>query len=330
MQCARAIVAIIFVMATSFVCQTASAQRGNAIDALAAQMKEAGETGHQAEGLALAQKLEALVRRQQGTGNMNYAGVLHNQGMFLYNLGRYPEAVDKLNAALAIKLKNNDAASVLRSSNILSAALARQERRAEASAAAERALAIGIQAFGPDDVRVSGVLSSLGDLARDQENYKDAERYFERALTAQKNSPMAAPPEVAESMDNLGDVYGLEGRFDDGERMLNQSLKLLEQTYGPSVQGRASYQKALNDLGNLYKDAGRFSDAETAFGRSLAAGRATLGEDHPNVAATMGNLATVLEQESRLTEAEDLYKRTLAIYEKIFGSNHGGNGHWPE
>ncbi|WP_213737233.1 CHAT domain-containing tetratricopeptide repeat protein [Bradyrhizobium sp. dw_411] len=321
MQCARAIMAIIFVIAASFACQSAWAQRGNAIDTLAAQMKEAGETGHNAEGLALAQKLEALVRRQQGTSNMNYAGVLHNQGMFLYNLGRYPEAVDKLNAALAVKLKNNDAASTLRSSNILTAALARLERRAEASAAAERALAIGTRAFGPDDARVSGVLSALGDLARDQENYKDAERYFERALMAQQKSPLAAPLEVAESMDNLGDVYGLEGRFDDGERMLSQSLKLLEQTYGGSVQGAPSYQKALNDLGNLYKDAGRFSEAEKAFGRSLVAARASLGEDHHNVAATMGNLATVLEQESRLTEAEDLYKRTLAIYEKRFGPN---------
>jgi hypothetical protein len=32
---------------------------------------------------------------------MNYAGVLHNGGVFLQNLGRYQEAVDKLNAALA-------------------------------------------------------------------------------------------------------------------------------------------------------------------------------------------------------------------------------------
>jgi len=283
MQCARAIAVIVFAIAASFVCQSASAQRGNAIDTLAAQMNEAGQTGRQAEALALSQKLEALVRRQQGTSNMNYAGVLHNQGMFLYNLGRYQEAIDKLNAALAIKLRNNDAASTLRSSNILSASLARLERRAEASAVAERALAIGTQAFGPDDVRVSGVLSALGDLARDQENYKDAERYFERALTAQQNSPKAAPFEVASTMDSLGDVYGLEGRFDDGERLLNQSLKLMEQTYGPSVQGQVNYQKTLNDLGNLYKDAGRFPEAEAAFGRSLAAGRATLGEDHPNV-----------------------------------------------
>ena len=65
---------------------------------------------------------------------MNYAGVLHNEGMFLQNLGRYQEAVEKLNAALAIKLRNNDAASTLRSSDILTAALAMLDRRAEAAA----------------------------------------------------------------------------------------------------------------------------------------------------------------------------------------------------
>jgi tetratricopeptide (TPR) repeat protein len=97
-------------------CETASAQPRNAIDTLAAQMNEAGQTGRNAEGLALAQKLEGLVRQQQGADNMNYAGVLHNERMFLHNLGRYQEAIDKLNAALAIKLRNNDPASTLRSS----------------------------------------------------------------------------------------------------------------------------------------------------------------------------------------------------------------------
>jgi len=111
MNRARVLAAILFLLSASLTPQPASAQRGNAIDALVAQMNKALEAGRDAEGLALAQKLEGLVRRQQGTDNMNYAGVLHNEGMFLQNLGRYQEAVEKLNAALAIKLRNNDAAS---------------------------------------------------------------------------------------------------------------------------------------------------------------------------------------------------------------------------
>ncbi len=322
MKCARVIAAIIFVISAAFAGQTAWAQRGNAIDTLAAQMNQALQAGRYAEGLALAQKLEGLVRRQQGADNMNYAGVLHNEGMFLHNLGRYQEAVDKLNAALAIKLRNNDPASTLRTSNILTAALGMLDRRADASVVAERALAIGTQAFGPDDPRLSDTLAALGGLARDQENYGEAERYFERALGALQRFPNASPFEVATAMDDLGDLYGLEGRFDDGERLLKQGLKLLDQAYGTNAQATPNYDKILNDLGNLYKDAGRLLDAEAALRRALAIARARSGEDHPNVAATMGNLATVLENQSRFTEAEDFYKRTLAVYEKIFGPNH--------
>jgi CHAT domain-containing protein/tetratricopeptide (TPR) repeat protein len=305
-----------------WLCGSALAQRGNSIDSLAAQMAQAGQSGNQAEGLALAQKLEALVRRQQGTDNMNYAGVLHNEGMFLQNLGRYQEAIDKLNAALAIKLRNNDAASTLRTSNILTASLGLLDRRDEASKVAERALAIGTQAFGPDDVRLAGTLAALGGLARDRENYREAENYFERALAALQKSDKAAPYEVASSMDDLGDLYGLEGRFDDGERLLKQGLNLLEQAYGKDGAAVPNYDKMLNDLGNLYKDAGRFADAEKAFQRALVVARAKRGEDHPNVAATMGNLATVLEAESRFTEAEDAYKKTLAAYERLYRPNH--------
>jgi hypothetical protein len=39
-------------------CPSASAQRGNAIDSLAAQMSQAAQSGRQVEGLALAQKPE--------------------------------------------------------------------------------------------------------------------------------------------------------------------------------------------------------------------------------------------------------------------------------
>jgi hypothetical protein len=45
----------------------------SAIDTLAAQMSQAADNARDEEGLAIAQKLEGLVRRQQGTDNMNYA-----------------------------------------------------------------------------------------------------------------------------------------------------------------------------------------------------------------------------------------------------------------
>jgi CHAT domain-containing protein/tetratricopeptide (TPR) repeat protein len=312
--------AAFFLMAI-FLSGPACAQRGNDFESLLAQMNAATQSGRWADGLTAAQKLESLVRRRQGADNMNYAGVLHNEGMFLHNLGRFPEAVDKLNAALAIKLRNNDAASTLRTSNVLVGALGMLGRRAEATTVAERALALGTGAFGANDVRLSDTLSALGGLARDKENLGEAASYLERAL-AGLQAANSSPSDVASAMDNLGDVYGLLGRFDDGERLLKQALDLFDRSFGKDAEAAPNYDKVLNDLGNLYLDAGRLPDAEATMRRSLAITRARNGEAHPNVAGSMGNLATVLEHEGRHAEAEKLYQQTLQAYERIYGPNH--------
>jgi tetratricopeptide (TPR) repeat protein len=262
-------------------------------------MGQALATKHNEEALALGQKLEGLLRRKEGNEGQNYATVLHNEGMLLHNLGRYREAVEKLNASLAIRLRKNDPAAVLRSSAILTASLAMLDRRAEASAVGERALMIGSEAFGPDDARLTGMLSSLGGLKRDQEDYGEAERYFARALAILQKSPNASPPELASAMDDLGNLYGLEGRFEDGERLLKQALALIDRAYGANASAVPNYDTILINLGNLYKDAGRLPEAEAMLNRALAVARANHGENHPTVAGTMGYLAIVLEQESR-------------------------------
>lgn len=295
----------------------AEAQRENPIGTLSEQIAQAAAAGRNEEGLVFAQKLEGLVKRQQGTQNMNYAGVLHNQGMFLHNLGRYSEAAERLGAALTIKLRNNNPASTLRTSNILSDTFKALGRNAEATSVAQRALSIGTQAFGPDDPGLSGTLAALGALAVETENYNEAEKYYERALAIQQKSGNSGPIEVAAAMDHLGDLYGLRGRFDDGEKLLQQSLRLLDQAFGQDSANSPNYQGILKDLGNLYRDAGRFPEAEVAFRRALSVSRLKFGDAHPFVAAAMGELGTTFYMSSRPAEAESLNKQSLIIYEKV-------------
>ena len=322
MKRARVIAAIILVATVCFAGRSAVAQRGSDIDTLAARMNQAMDARRFPEALSLAQKLEPLVRRKDGPDGLNYAAVLHNQGMLLHDLGRYQEAIEKLNASLAIRLRRNDPAAVLRTSSILAASLSMLDRRADASAVGQRALAIGTQAFGPDDARLSDTLASLGGLARDLENYSEAERYLERALAILQKTPDAKPFDLASVMDDLGDLYGLEGRFEEGERLLKQAAKLLDQTYGANAATVPNYDKILINLGSLYKEAGRLPEAEAVLNRALEVARTSHGENHPNIAGTMGTLAIVLEQESRFADAEALQKKALVIYEKIFGPDH--------
>ncbi len=313
----------VLALALLSICQTPTIA-ASTIDTLAAQMSQAADNARDEEGLAIAQKLEALVKRQQGTDNMNYAGALHNEGMFLNNLGRFEEAADRLSAALAIKLHNNDAASIIRTSNILVNALMILQRRDEAASVGKQALTIGTQAFGPDDPRLADAIEAMGLVASEQENYKDAEGYFQRSLAIKQKTPNIMPFELALAMDYLGDLYGLEGRFDDGERLLRQSLKILEQSYGADAPRAPNYSKILNDLGNLYKDAGRLPEAEAALRKAIATERTKAGAGDQNAASTIGNLALVLNAQSRYAEAETLFNQTLIANEKAYGPKSSG------
>jgi tetratricopeptide (TPR) repeat protein len=56
--------------------------------------------------------------------------------------------------------------------------------------------------------------------------------------------------------------------------------------------------------------------------RALAIDEASYGPEHPNVAIRLNNLAQLLQDTSRLGEAEPLMRRALAIDEASYGSEH--------
>lgn len=317
---ARAAV-LVFAVSMSSPCLQ-QARAADTIDRLIAQMNQAVADQRSEDGLAATQKLEPLIKRQGGANNMNYAGVLTNEGMFLNNLGRFREGADKLNAALAIKLRFNDAGSTIRTATMLVDALMPLERRSEARAVAQQALAIGTTAFGPDDPRLVDAISAMGLIAREDGNYKEAEDDFRRALAIRQKTPGEDPFVIALAMDYLGDLHGREGRFDDGEKMLQQALALLDRSYGAVAPQAPNYSKTLADLGYLYRDAGRLTEAEAILRKALTIERARSADNNPNLAAALGDLGLVESSLSRFAEAEDLFNQSLAVLEKAYGPNH--------
>jgi tetratricopeptide (TPR) repeat protein len=71
----------------------------------------------------------------------------------------------------------------------------------------------------------------------------------------------------------------------------------------------------------LYARSG-YTEAEPLYRGALAIAEASLGPDHPNVAASLNNLAHLLKVTNRLSEAEPLYRRALAIAEASLGPDH--------
>ena len=90
----------------------------------------------------------------------------------------------------------------------------------------------------------------------------------------------------------------------------------------PAVAQGADELAALNaQVVKLYQ-AGKYAEATEIAKRSLALAEKQLGPGHPDVGASLNNLAALYQSQGRYGEAEPLYKRSLALREKALGPGH--------
>jgi CHAT domain-containing protein len=68
--------------------------------------------------------------------------------------------------------------------------------------------------------------------------------------------------------------------------------------------------------------AGRYQEAENLYQQALVIHREYLGEQHPDVAASLNNLAELYRFQGRYSEAETLFQESLTILRNQLGQNH--------
>jgi len=239
--------------------------------------------------------------------------------------------------------------------------LYRQGKYSEAISAAEEAVKIAEDTFGPEHPNTLISLNNLGTLYKLQGRYADAEPLFKRILASKEKALGPESIEVAAAMNNLGIVYYEQGRYAQAEPLYQQALAIKQKALGPEsadvalsesnlaelyrAEGRnaeaepllkqalATRQKllgpehldvasALNNLAMLYESQGRYADAEPLLKQSLAIHQKALGPEHPDVALSLSNLGELYEDQARYAEAEALLKQSLAVYQKTLGPQH--------
>ncbi len=72
----------------------------------------------------------------------------------------------------------------------------------------------------------------------------------------------------------------------------------------------------------VYVFQGKYEEAEPLYLRSLTIWEKQLGENHPDVAQSLNNLAKLYQAQGRYNEAEPFYQRALAILMATVGENH--------
>ncbi|BAY28681.1 peptidase-like protein [Nostoc carneum NIES-2107] len=80
--------------------------------------------------------------------------------------------------------------------------------------------------------------------------------------------------------------------------------------------------KQLNQQVEQLYQQGKYSEAIPIAERALAIREKILGQEHPDVAESLNNLALLYSSQGNYAKAEPLYHRSLAIWEKVLGKEH--------
>jgi tetratricopeptide (TPR) repeat protein len=116
--------------------------------------------------------------------------------------------------------------------------------------------------------------------------------------------------ETATLYHNLGGLEHARGRYALGEPHARRGLAIREKLLGPDHQAVAADAAALAAILD-----GQASATRRRFGR-------VYGSDHYEVAVNLNNLAALRQAGGDAREAEELYRRALALKEKLRGANH--------
>ena len=80
--------------------------------------------------------------------------------------------------------------------------------------------------------------------------------------------------------------------------------------------------RLLNSIGRYLYQQAVYAEAEPLYQQALVIKEKASGLDHPDLAATLNNLADLHTFQSRYTKAEPLYQKALTIKEKALGPDH--------
>ena len=141
-----------------------------------------------------------------------------------------------------------------------------------------------------------------------------------RGAIIEARSDRSLRRELASALFNLGKLSRKLGQAGEAEAvpLLSEALAISEELYGSEG---AALAPVLHELSRLHLQQSQHARAEDALGRLLAIARVK-GEEHPDVAAALVDLAFVKRKLGDDASAEALYRDALRIREKVLEPNH--------
>jgi tetratricopeptide (TPR) repeat protein len=180
-------------------------------------------------------------------------------------------------------------------------------------AEAERAYRAALSAKYNDDLSRARIANNLAALYQKQDRYRDAEWMFRCALQWRQKSLPATSIEVAYSLNNLAEIYRIEGRDWEARNLLETSAGSLRQ-FHPEEAG---LPVVLGNLALVRCSFGEFDQAEALLHSALLSYEKQRGTASREYGLTLNNLGQVMESKNELEAAAPLYAQAVGIFEHL-------------
>lgn len=140
--------------------------------------------------------------------------------------------------------------------------------------------------------------------------FDEAERHFVDAMNRSRKFG-GNDLRHAMSLNNLAELYRVQGKLDVAEPLLKKALDLKTEILGP---GHLDVAVSLNNLALLQHDRSAFEEAENSFIRAIHIVESNLGPEHPRLANVLENYAALLRKMKRPVKAEEMENRAKVIW----------------
>lgn len=230
-------------------------------------------------------------------------------------LGLYDTALPLADQAARLYAAEDDAA--LQADAIL---VRSRLSRLQGEFAAAEALLVEAEALlnESDDARQSALLIERGENLREQAQFEPAAEAFEAALAIDR-ARLATPSEIARDLYRLGTLRFSAGDSEQALELLRDASQRLALNSETETTQHASIQ---HDIGVMLIQRGELDAARSILQQVRVTRSKLLGDNHPDLAVTLKELAGIARQHHRNDEAEQLYLQALRINESMLGLDH--------
>lgn len=169
-----------------------------------------------------------------------------------------------------------------------------------------------------DDIVES--IANVADALNTPRIYTQAETLYKMALDNVEKINHKNDRVLMRSLRGLGGIYFAQEKYAEAEPLYTRLLAIKWITQDPNSVGIAV--EGMNNKAAIAQKAGRYTDAETLVNQAMALNQKFLYKECPTVAADLARLAELSLLQVKLSDAEQLYKRSLAMRVKTQGPNH--------